>query len=287
LRSITQTLSNRAAEFVILPPAGAAIPSAFETVETSDRLHAELLYSMQRFRGGIYLQDGAVRQQQLTRDGRHALSVDEQSWHVLTLDEHGQICACLRLHQQMETRSFEELPVSQSSLTRCPTWGRKLRLAVESEIASARGADVNFGDVGGWAIAPERRRTLEPLRTILAGFGLCQQLGGFIGIATATCKHGSAPILRKLGLRPLEAEGETIPAYYDSHYDSEMEVLRFDSRHPNPRYKTWIADLQAMLSKAPVICTDRSLRAVPQRHTTSARLWNPLHFDQALNSLAG
>jgi hypothetical protein len=286
LKSITQSLCDRPAEFVILPPIGARVPGVFEAVETSDRLHAELLSSAQRFRGGIYLQDGAVRPQQLTDDGRHELPVDAESWHVLTLDPEGRICACLRVHQEAPGRGFERLPVSQSALTHCPDWGGKLRQAVESEIASAREAQLHFGDVGGWAIAPERRRTLEPLRTILAGYSLMQQLGGVAGIVTATCKHGSAQILRKLGLRSLQADGEVIPGYYDPHYNSEMEVLSFDSRRPNPRYKAWIAELRGVLSTAPVIRAESRVRNTGFYPAAAFRPWNQVFFSRLARPLA-
>ena len=265
MKSITQSLSRKV-EFVILPPLGAKIPGLFRSVEVNDRLHAAFLRSMQKFRGDIYVQDGAVRPEQLTTDGRHYLPVDEESWHVLTLNEEGKICACLRLHQEQGTPPFEKLPVSDSALTHCPTWGGKLRVAVESEIANARAARIPFGDIGGWAIAPERRRTLEPLRTILAGYGLAQHLGGILGIATATCKHGSATILRKLGLFQLPTDGEGIPSYYDPHYRSEMEVLGFDSRRPNPKYRKWVRELSALLSTAPVVCARRSLAEIGRAH---------------------
>jgi len=259
---------------MVLPPVGARIPGAFRAVEVNDHLHAELLASAQRFRGEMYLQDGAVRPQQLTPDGRHHLAVDEQSWHVLTLDENGETCACLRLHQEPSLRAFDKLPVSRSALTHCPTWGAKLRKAVESEVAAASRQNLLFGDVGGWAIAPSRRCTLEPLRVILAGYSLMQILGGVLGIATATCKHGSAGILRRLGLRPLHSDGETIPSYYDPHYNSEMEVLAFDSRRPSPKYRQWVAELTAHLIAAPVICARRrpDPGAIPR--TQPLDLWN-------------
>jgi hypothetical protein len=275
LKSITQSLSSKQVEFVILPPVGAHVPGVFQTVETNDWLHSAFLTSMQRFRGEIYLEDGAVRPEHLTSDGRHYLPVDEESWHVLTLNEDRKICACLRLHPERAPRPFDELPVAHSPIRHCSTWGGKLRRAVESEIATASAARIHFGDIGGWAIAPERRLTLEPLRTILAGYGLCQQLGGFLGIATATCKHGSAPILRKLGLSPLQADGETIPVYYDPHYSSEMEVLRFDSRRPNPKYRRWIGELMMLLSCAPVICAGQSLAGAVMQQGAPSQMWNP------------
>jgi len=285
LKSIIQSLSDKQVEFVILPPIGARIPGVFQAVETNDRLHAAFLAAMQRFRGEIYLQDGAIQEQQLTIDGRHHLPVDEESWHVLTLNE-GRTCACLRIHQEPASRNFEGLPVSHSALTKCPTWGAKLRQAVESEIADARTARLHFGDVGGWAIAPSRRRTLEPLRTILAGYSLMQHLGGVAGIVTATCKHGSSQILRKLGLRPLQSHGETIPSYYDPHYHSEMEVLRFDSRRPNPKYRTWIAELGARLANAPLICSQGRADTATPYPVGSSELWHGAQFERTFSSLA-
>ena len=270
-------------EFVLLPPVGARIPGAFQAVEANDQLRA---LRAQRFRGEIYLQDGAVRPHQLTPDGRHQLPVDEQSWHLLTLDEHGETCACLRLHQEPSPRSFDKLPVSRSALTQCPTWGKKLRQAVESEVAAARNQDLLFGDVGGWAIAPSRRRTLEPLRVILAGYSLMQILGGVLGIATATCKHGSAQILRRLGLRRLHAKGETIPSYYDPHFNSEMEVLSFDSRRPNPKYREWVAELAAHLIHAPVISAQPRPETPVFPRIPALHLWNQTQSQVAFSRVS-
>jgi len=219
----------------------------------------------------------------LTTDGRHDLPVDEKSWHVLTLNEERKICACLRLHQEASS-SFEELPVSQSAFTYSAAWGGKLRSAVESVVAKARVANISFGDVGGWAIAAECRHTMEPIRTILAAYGLAQHLGGFLGIATATCKHGSAPMLRKLGLRSLYAGDETIPAYYDDHYNSEMEVLQFDSRGPEPKYRSWIGELRALLSVSPVICARQSLNRVAPLESVSES-WDGIPFPCLLDSV--
>jgi hypothetical protein len=108
--------------------------------------------------------------------------------------------------------------------------------------------------VGGWAVAEERRGTLEPLRIILATYGLLELMGGCVGIATATFRHCSAGILRRIGLASLLAGETEMPPYYDSQYRCEMEVLRFDSRFPNAKYRDWVAQLSSVLSTAPVIC---------------------------------
>jgi hypothetical protein len=46
---------------------------------------------------------------------------------------------------------------------------------------------------------------------------------------------------------------EAIPPYYDPLYGCEMELLRFDSTSPNPRYAEWIQACYEMLIESPVI----------------------------------
>jgi hypothetical protein len=209
---------------------------------------------MQRFRGGVYLHDGAVLAHELTKDGRHCQPIDDRSWHVLTLDAGGSICACLRFYEQDGDARFDHMWLRHSAMADSPTWGGMLRHIVELEILRAEFEHLRFGEVGGWAIAPERRMTMEPLRTILATYGLLELLGGCLGVATATRRHSSAPILRKIGLAPLNLNGQEMPAYYDPRYRCDMEVLAFDSRHPNPKFRNWIEELSEHLSAAPVFC---------------------------------
>jgi len=133
----------------------------------------------------------------------------------------------------------------------------------------ARKERMLFGEVGGWAIAPERRCTIEPLRTILATYGLLRLLGGVTGIATATHRHGSAPILRRIGLSALEGGGLEMPPYYDPQYQCDMEILRFDSRYPAAKYETWTGELTSFLQTTPVVCAKHlapsSQSVVPER----------------------
>jgi hypothetical protein len=115
---------------------------------------------------------------------------------------------------------------------------------------------IAFGEVGGWAVAERHRGTLEPLRIILATYGLLELLGGCSGVATATFRHGSASILRRIGLSSLMTDGAALPPYYDPNYDCEMEVLRFDSRSPNPKYRPAVRELASVLTSASVIRRD-------------------------------
>jgi hypothetical protein len=79
----------------------------------------------------------------------------------------------------------------------------------------------------------------------LAMYALCQQLGGAVGLSTVTQRHCSASILRRIGGRPMESNGWQLPSYYDPLYDCQMEIMRFYSWEPNPRYRVWVEDLTA------------------------------------------
>jgi hypothetical protein len=139
--------------------------------------------------------------------------------------------------------------------------GSQFRRAVEWQMADARRMRMGFGEVGGWAVAQDRRWTLEPLKIILATYGLLELLGGCIGVATATFRHSSATMLRRIGLESLCSDGVELPPYFDERYGCQMEVLRFDSRFPSPKYREWVDYFSASLSDAPVICPDKDRQA--------------------------
>ena len=213
---------------------------------------------MQRLRGKVYLEDGAIRHEDLTPDGRHVLADDSSAWHVLSMGEDGRVRACLRYLDERFSSGFSNLWVSHTALARCPRLGGKLRMAVESKMATARAVRVGFGSVGGWAAAADHRRTMEPVAIILATYGLLELLGSCLGVATATFRHHSAGILRKIGLNPMLWRGDELPPYYDPKYGCQMEVLEFDSRYPNPKYLPVVQELIDVLSYSPVICREET-----------------------------
>jgi hypothetical protein len=248
IRTRTQTT------LAVLPPVRLAVPGIFRNVETGARRYRDLLARMQRLRGRVYAGDHAIRTHELTSDGRHKVGVDEHSWHVLSLDHQGEVVACLRYVDESDACGFDDLWVRHAAVARCPKLGGKFRRAVEQALGRTRQAAIRFGEVGGWAVAEEHRWTTEPLRIILATYGLLELLGSCAGVATATFRHSSARILQKIGLTALSVEGEELPPYQDSQYGCEMQALQFDSRTPNARFRSWIAELARDLTTAPVIC---------------------------------
>ena len=241
-------------ELVILPPARTPAPRVFQNTEWNRGRYVQMLAEMQRLRGSVYLRDGAIQPGALTPDGRHKLTIDDLSWHILLLDGDKRVSGCLRYLEENPASRFDELWIRQSALSRCPVWGKTFRRAVELEMTRALRRRRRFGAVGGWAVAEERRGTIDPLRMVLATCGLFRLLGGCIGLATATVRHGSAGILRRIGLAPLSVDGLELPPYWDPHYQCQMEALRFDSDLPSPKYARAIDELSCDMELMPVIC---------------------------------
>jgi hypothetical protein len=242
-------------QFVVLTPGEDAVPGVFRNRIRDRHRHQDLMAAVQRFRGGIYANDGAVRHSDLTSDGRHNAPVDGRSWHVVSLDRDGRVCSCLRYLEERSASGFDDLWVRHAALARSNDAPR-FRRAVEQELCRARQLGLGFGEVGGWAVGERHRWTLEPLRIILATYGLLQLLGGSVGVATATVRHRSSTILRRIGLRSLAPDGKELPTYYDPSHECDMELLGFDSRFPDARYRNMVEELGAALTAAPVICPE-------------------------------
>jgi hypothetical protein len=72
-------------------------------------------------------------------------------------------------------------------------------------------------------------------------------------MTTATFRHCSSVILQRLGGSRFEVDGITLPPYYDPRYKCMMEILRFDSREPNPKYDSLIDRLRDKLAETLVV----------------------------------
>jgi hypothetical protein len=238
---------------VLLAPEDACLRPFAGRVTYSYRLHSDLISLMQRLRGSVYLSDGAIRQSDLTACGRHVSSYDPRSWHLLIV-ERDRVLGCTRFRRHPNTVASSDLAVTRAPIANCCVWGEGFRAGIEAELASARRAGFSYVEIGGWALAPEVRATTEARRGVLAIYALAQLQGGALGISTATKRNGSADILRRLGGSPLRWLGAEIPAYWDENHGCSMEVLRFDSRFPNPRFVPHIAELRSAIARLPVVC---------------------------------
>jgi hypothetical protein len=239
--------------FALLAPALALVPLSFTAAETNRNAYIALLTRLQRLRGRLYLEDGAIESWQLTADGRHIVPNDERSWHLLAIEKE-EVMGCARLQVYPPSVNFADLTVAQSAQAHCPVWGLALRRSVAAKLYTAQAENLRFLEPGGWALTPELRGTTEALRIALGSYALGELLGGCLGLSTATVRHRSASMLRRLGGRPLEWEGQILPPYYDPGYRCEMEVVSFDSRAPHPRYKIWIEQMATELLQTVIFC---------------------------------
>jgi hypothetical protein len=241
-------------KLLLLAPAGARVPASLNQnkVSANAKRHADYLGEVQRLRGRIYLEDGAIRESQLV-DGRHVVESDAASWHLLVLDHEGRTCGCVRYRDHGGPVAFAELTAARSSLAACPEWGGTMRAAVEDELLLAEALELPFVEIGGWVLEPAIRGTVEALRMVLGAYALSREFGGAVGLATATVRHSSASILRRVGGQPLECRGETVPAYADRQYNCGMELLRFHSWALNPRYDVWVEQMAAEIREVAVI----------------------------------
>ena len=249
LERAIETLDQR---LLLLAPSS-DIPEFFVNVKQNSLEHRRYVREMQQLRGRIYVGDGAVTRDQLTTDGLHDTPEDHKSWHLLMVDSRRRVTGCVWYLEHPSDVRAEDLRVRSSPLAGMTEWRGKLWKSVESELKRARDGGLRYAEVGGWAVSEKSRCTSEGLILALAGYSLGRISGGTLGITTATVRHCSSSILRRMGGAPLETDGVRVPSYYDPHYDCEMEILSFDSRRPNPRFNNVIEQLRRHMAMVPVI----------------------------------
>lgn len=253
LRLLERNIASVEKRLVLVAPPDISLPGCFTNVTADRARHKKLVREMQRLRGSVYLQDGAVRRDQLTPDGLHRTPEDDRSWHLLMLNARGEVSSCAWYMEHDETAQFENLRVRNCALARADGWRDKLWAAVESELQRARQDGLRYAEVGGWAVAKASRCTSEGLLLALAAYSLGRTMGGALGLTTATVRHSSSTILRRLGGSALVSGDSIVPAYFDPKYGCDMELLRFDSRRPSAKYGNLIELLGNKLTSVSVI----------------------------------
>ena len=265
--------TDELAQFVILAPPGAQIPGASANVSRDRTERARLLSEMQRLRGRVALRENAIQAAMLDSSGRHVMACDEKSWHLLSLRENGKIAGCARLLVHPRNVEFQELRIATSSVARCSPWSRHVRSAVESELTRARMNGMTTIEPGGWVVGEDNRGTGGAVSIAIGAFAWAQILGQCHGFLTATVKHGSSSILRRLGGRRLQTGDRTIPGYFEPAWGCNVELLRFDTNSLNPRFGAALASARNRVLHAPVFPADAPAEIPPKLrlHTPEIR----------------
>src|SRR5206468_9339852 len=169
----------------LLAPPGSPCTREFGRSLNSEHLYDHYLGAMQELRGSIYLKDRAIRPAEIDEDGRFRMQGDEQSWHLLLIDENKKVIGCARYLVHDSNVSYQRLRISKSPLAKDPVWGEKVRLAVEADLERAREERLSYVEVGGWALAEEWRGTRAALDILVGSYALGQIWGGCLGSCTA------------------------------------------------------------------------------------------------------
>jgi hypothetical protein len=287
LKRLERTISSLDQRLLLLAPRQAAVPAFFKNTDGDLRTHRRLVREMQKLRGGIYLSDGALGRDELTSDGLHETAEDDKSWHLLMIDGRQRVTGCAWYLEHDNQVKVEDLRVRCCPLARMSEWRDRLWSGVQSELDRARREHLRYAEVGGWAVAAGNRCTSEGLVLALAGYSLGRICGGCLGITTATVRHCSSSILRRLGGKPLDDHGSEIPSYYDPRYTCEMEILRFDSRHPNPKFANLIEQVREKMADVRVIARPVLEPAIRPHQTIYApRAWAIGSSDQPRSAVS-
>ena len=225
----------------------------FGRVERNTYRHQDMLSGMRLLRGRTYLEDGAITEAELDADGGFAMDDDELCWHLLLLEEAtGEVVGCVRMRVHGSTAVFADLRIKHAALARDRVFGPIVRKAIEADLALAREHGLRYSEIGGWALAKQWRATKAALDILAASYALGELWGGSLGVATATFRHGSASILRKMGAQRFSVDGEELPPYEDPQYGCTMELLRF-TRSPAQKFSLLVDPLKKVLANSPVI----------------------------------
>jgi hypothetical protein len=167
---------------------------------------------------------------------------------VLLHNDEGRVMGCARYRPV--AGGFDQLGASTSAIAYSNRYGPLLKAAVEHQLGTARKRNVQFGEVGCWALRREIRKTTAAINIALMTWSLAHHLGGGIGITTATRTNHSASILRRLGASRLAS----LPAYYEPKFGSVIEILSFSKDHLDDRFAARMEKLKAELCESPIIC---------------------------------
>jgi hypothetical protein len=249
----------------ILAPTLSDVPSTLSNVRIGSTLHTNLIYAIQLLRGSVYKEYAPIAGRRRS-DGRHYLPSDAQSWHIVLQDTcEQQIAGCIRYRQIRG--DYEELGVSKSALAHSRRYGPLLRAAIERDITATSNTGMHYAEVGMWALRPEVRCSSAAVNLALTMFVLAEHLGGGIGITTATTRHHSACILRRLGGRGLAG----LSAYYEPKYGCVIEVLRFALADLDSRFASRLDQLRTEIRHIDIICAAALEQAVtPSRSAYTA-----------------
>jgi hypothetical protein len=260
VRELYSSTTTGRLQFKILAPSLDKVSTSRLRGTVDSDVHSNLLSQVQLLRGNALRESGPVTQ--LLPDGRHCQAIDPQSWHILLQNEEGRVVGCSRY--RLVQGGFEQLSACQSSLAHSRRFGPILRRTLERQLTWVRRMNLHYGEAGAWVLQPEVRRSTAAVNIALMTFALAERLGSGVAITTATIRHHSSLMLRRLGGEAL-AE---LPAYYEPKFGCVMEILKFDLASLHSQFKERMARFGKQLEEAEIVCAASSGERYPAKPAT-------------------
>ena len=227
----------------VLPPRSwccACSPCCSMSVQT----HHRRLEQIQRLRGRVYVEDGALHPSLLDTDGKHLTAFDHDHWHILVTDEQDEVCACFLLIRYPEDARFEDLKLYELIDRMSPALRPIYEASVRAFMSEASGQNLGFGEVAAWAVRGDVRNRPSSLMFSFAAWALYQLLGESLVVGAPTTRHNAATILRRIGGFPLRFSGFPLQRFYDDRYGCDMEIIGFNSCEPLLKYSPIILEIR-------------------------------------------
>ncbi len=248
-----EALHHEGLELWVVAPRNAILPRQLTRVRIDPTAHRSRVSEIQRVRGQIYFEDGAIPETALDAQGRYGTEGDFDHWHVVVSDSTNNICGCVRLRLLSPDRDLSELHLYQV-LARLPEdqKGRYLR-AADAHRRKALEDNVSFGEVSALALSKQFRRSSAGITLAVACWSLYRLLGNATPIGTSTLRHGWAERLQGLGGFPLKCGNDPLPPFYDDYFRCEMLLLGFDSRKIAPECEPLAEEILSHLLDSTIV----------------------------------
>lgn len=268
MRSLFSTL--RDVDLTVVAPSSAHVPEWLTNVLVNEGMYRNLVDEIQRFRGYVYVKDKAIPSSSLDEQGRHYSEYDFRAWHIVLRDRRQELCGAIRVGLMPWTRinDISDLQVVQylARLSAGNDEKATLQTVVRNFLENCRTIQPTVWEPGAWAVSEDMRRSR--LAPVLAAsiWSLGRAIGGAAGVSTATTRHGSSEILKKMGGFELAFNGAPLPPFYDTYHECFIELVGFDSDYLNPRLETTVTEIQDYIKGLPIITReDSSCAESPER----------------------
>jgi hypothetical protein len=237
---------------VLAPPGFEDRNQVFAGFRRDPQQRQTRLEQIQRFRGKIYCEDGAIRPWDLDENECHRVDLDNHSWHFFILNARHEMTGCLRVAHYDGFPEVNRLKVKETLGRLHPEISEKYRKAIGAFLhESLEKGWSSFAEIGGWAVH-KSAQNCKALLLICAGWALAG-LFDFVVLATAARRNNSSRILRRMGGFSLVHENTELGPVYDPYYACEIEIMGFEPTKIHPRFEDSVQVLKTHFQESMVV----------------------------------